>query len=435
MTSFAGLRGTGSFGADERPKNFREMILFRNPNGTAPIFALTSKMSKKTVDDPEFSWWDEPNDVVRLRVDGAVAQAGTTVVVDGVDPSAASPGNSWGHGNNVVPGDLLLVEPSSDAAAWNPEIILVTANAAGADAAHRSLTVARGQLGTAAPSGNQSIPNNATLLKIGNVNAEGTRAPMAATRNPIKYSNLCQIFKNTYKVTGTAAKTRFRTGDPVKNDKRRKSFDHARDIELSILYGRRSEGTGSTLAEGRETAVTGLPQRTMGGLRQYIPSTILSSSASMNTLLDAVSTVFDWESPAGDERLVFCGNGALNAFNKAITQRGATASSAFDRVQYKSDEMTYGTRFMRYRVPQGNLFLKVHPLMNRVPILNNAMFIIDPSCLKYVCVRGRDTRMMDNIQENDEDAIRGQWMTECSIMVDKGGLTMKYIGAMNNLDA
>lgn len=56
MSAIAGLRGTGDWATDERPKNFREYILFRNPNGTAPLFAMTAKMKKETVDDPEFSW-------------------------------------------------------------------------------------------------------------------------------------------------------------------------------------------------------------------------------------------------------------------------------------------------------------------------------------------------------------------------------------------
>ena len=42
----AGLRGTGDWGTDERPKNFRETILWRDPNGSAPLTALMSKMKK-----------------------------------------------------------------------------------------------------------------------------------------------------------------------------------------------------------------------------------------------------------------------------------------------------------------------------------------------------------------------------------------------------
>ena len=54
-----GIRGTGNWGTDERPKNFRETILRRTPNGSAPLTALLSKLKSQPVDDPEFSWWEE----------------------------------------------------------------------------------------------------------------------------------------------------------------------------------------------------------------------------------------------------------------------------------------------------------------------------------------------------------------------------------------
>ena len=57
--AFAGLRGTGSWGTDERPTNFRETILWRRPNGNAPLTALLSKTKSEKVDDPQFSWWEE----------------------------------------------------------------------------------------------------------------------------------------------------------------------------------------------------------------------------------------------------------------------------------------------------------------------------------------------------------------------------------------
>lgn len=56
MAAVAGLRGTGDWGADERPKNFREMIMWRNPNGGTPLFALMSKVGKTSTSDYEFNW-------------------------------------------------------------------------------------------------------------------------------------------------------------------------------------------------------------------------------------------------------------------------------------------------------------------------------------------------------------------------------------------
>ena len=408
MAAVAGLRGTGDWGTDERPKNFRELILWRNPNGSAPIFALSARTQKQSVDDAEFSWWDEPNDLLRLQVSGSHASTAQTITVDSSDPSSSAPGNAWGLATHLVPGDQLLVEPSTDNATYDHEIIEVLTVVSST-----VFTATRGVQGTSAA----TIADDAFLMKIGSAFPEGTAEPDAASRNPIKYSNYTQIFKNVYEVTGTAAQTRARTGDPVKNDKRRKAFDHARDIELAMLFGQKNEGTGAN----------GKPKRTMDGLRKFIPAatTTIMSSWTLETFLDAVSPVFDFDTPAGDTRIAFCGNSALNFFNKKIA---AASGHTAIQLQVGQKEKVFGVNFIEYILPQGRLFLKTHPLMNRHSLYKNSMFIVDFSSLRYRPMRNRDTKFQDNIQQKGEDAIRGQWMTEAGIEVLFGGLTNGYIG-------
>src|SRR5436190_18059897 len=123
MSGIAGLRGSGDWGTDERPKNFREGILRFNPNGTAPIFALTSKAGSKTVDDPEYSWWCEGNVLTRLQVNGALVAADTLVTVDSADPTISTLGANLGTATNLKPGVILLVEPTSDNATFNHELL------------------------------------------------------------------------------------------------------------------------------------------------------------------------------------------------------------------------------------------------------------------------------------------------------------------------
>ncbi|MDV7402313.1 hypothetical protein RZS08_63405, partial [Arthrospira platensis SPKY1] len=54
---FLGMRGTGDWVADQRPKNWQEQILYLYPNGSAPLTALLSKLGSEKVDDPQFHWW------------------------------------------------------------------------------------------------------------------------------------------------------------------------------------------------------------------------------------------------------------------------------------------------------------------------------------------------------------------------------------------
>jgi hypothetical protein len=408
MAAVAGLRGTGDWGTDERPKNFREMIMWRNPNGTAPIFALMSRVQKESTNDPEFSWWDEPNDLIRLTVNGALAAGDTTIVVDSSDPSATAPGNSWGVATHLTAGDLLLVEPAADHATYDHEIIEVVSVAS-----ETTFTVRRGRAGTTAA----AIANNLNLLKIGTSFAEGTAAASAVSRNPIKYTNLAQIFKTSYEVTNTATKTRARTGDPVANDKKRRAFDHSRDIEQAILWGQKNETTGAN----------GKPLRTMDGIRSFIPSattTVFSGSVTVSSFLDAVYPVFNYDTPAGDERIGFCGNNGLNILNKMIQTDSST------QIQWGGVIKQFGMNFREFLMPQGRLLMRTHPLLNLNSLYRDSMFIIDFASVRWRPVAGRDTTFQDNIQNKDEDLRRGQWITEAGLEVQRGGLTQGYLGAI-----
>ncbi len=403
MAAVAGLRGTGDWGTDERPKNFRELIMFRNPNGSAPIFAMTSRIAEESVDDPEFHWWDEPNDLIRLQVNGALNTTQTALVVDSPDPDAASPGLLYGLATHLKPGDLLIYEPpAGEAQAFSQEIVMVTAVASGT-----ALTIARGQAGSTAA----AIADNSFLTKIGSAYAEGTGAPNAVSRNPIKYSNLCQIFKTAYEVTKTADATRARTGNARQNDKKRKIFDHARDIELSILFGQKFETTGSN----------GKPLRFMGGLRDFIPvtnTTIFGANVTLSQYLDAIAPAFNFDTPAGDERVLFCGNGYANTLNLLANAGG--------NIQFGETIKVYGMELRELVLPQGRLLIRRHPLLNRHPVFTNSAFGVDFASLKYRFLR--DTVAEDDIQANDADTHKGQWLSEISIEVQRGGLTQFYHG-------
>ena len=411
MSGILGLRGTGNFGTDERPKNFREMILFRDPNGDAPIFAMTSKLKKRTVDDPEFAWWDEPQDIVRLQSSQAHLAGDTTIVVDSADPSVSAPAINYGNATHLKAGDLLLVEPAVDAAVFAPEVIEVVTVLS-----DTQFTVKRGRSGTTPA----AIADDLFLLLIGSSYAEGTDAPTAVSRNPIKYSNFTQIFKNTYELTKTTDVTKFRTGDPWSNDKKRKMFDHARGIEMAILFGQKSETTGDN----------GKPLRTMGGLREQIAvaNQFVYATGVGTTwfdLIDRVSPVWDFTSPAGDQRAAFVGNGALNALNKVLM------ADANSEIHWDGVTRVFGMNFRELVMPQGRLLLRTHPLMSRNSLYTNAMFVLDMSSLGYVTLPGRDTKMKDDIQDAGEDLRRGFIQTESSLMVDRGGVTSAYIGNIN----
>ena len=384
----AGLRGTGDWATDERPKNFREMILWRNPNGQTPLTALLSKMKHESTTDPEFAWYEEELNALRLSVNFTTGYSTT-------DTSIVVTSNVT-DANDVVAGDVFLVEKALTTA-YNNEIVV-----AASVTNSTTLVLTRAQSGTSAA----PLANGTNLTKIGNVFAEGSNAPSSSTRNPTKMMNLCQIFKTTYDITNTAKGTKTRTGDPVKNDKKRKMFDHSAAMEMAFLFGKRYETTGSN----------GKPLRFTGGmlwfLSQYAPSmiTAFTTTPTETTFTDAVYKVFDYDSGAGDERIVFAGNGFLNSLNKLAATQSRT------RVNFDGIIDVYGMKLQRWVLPQGTIYVKSHPLFNVHSRFTNDAFIMDPSSIKYRTFR--DTAFKDNIQANDADETKGQWLSEVGLELE-----------------
>lgn len=406
--AIAGLRGTGDWGTSERPQNFRELILWQNPNGRAPIFALSSKARKESTDDPQFHWWEEIQGIIRVVEDGTgLNDSATTLglLASTASNAAVDSNGARGSAYDLVVGDLLMVENATGVGAtFANEIVQVTAIT---DAT--TVEIARGRAGSTAA----TIAAGSNLIKIGNAYAEGTSSPEATSRNPRKFTNYCQIFKTAYEVTNTAKATKARTGDVVKNDKKRRAFDHAAALEMALLFGKAYETTGSNSK----------PLRYTGGLLEFLVDAnrakVYSSTPDASTFFDDVYDVFDYESEggSGDERIVYCGNVALNTIN--------TIAKAADEVHHVETIKVYGMNLTKWITPQGTLYFKSHPLLNQHPQFSASMFITDPTGIRYRPLR--DTKPMDGIQENDEDTTKGQWLTEAGFEFNYMEC-MKYLG-------
>lgn len=403
---FAGLRGTGSYGTDERPKNFREMILWMQPNGKAPLFALTSKAKTQKTDDPEFAWWEEVNTICRVRVNGALNNSATALVLDAAASDATSSG-----GLSLMVGDLLQYEKPTETAAYDNEIVRVTAVAS-----DTAVTISRGAANTTAA----AIADNAYMTRIGNAQSEGNTSIGSTSTNPVKFKNYTQIFKTPYQITKTDLETKKRTGDPKKNEQKRKSFQHAEKIEESLFWGVPYETT--------DAANANMPLRFTGGLRYFITShrTVFTADPTEEDFINAVYPLFDYESgEAGNERIVFAGNGALNWLN--LLRKNA--ANTF--VQYMGDITYFGMDLQKWKIPQGTLLIKSHPLMNVHPVYTNSMFVINPAGITYRPLGGRDTKLEKEIQPNDADYVKDQWLTECGFEFHFER-TFGYIGGFKN---
>lgn len=163
-----GLLTSASAPADLNNLSFSQMITRLMPNGTAPLFGLTSLLKDESASDIEHGYFSKTMTFPSLQLNGAIANGvNAAFVVDTV-------------GDTVV-GDMFLV-------ASTQEVLLVDAVISGTN-----ITVRRG-VGTVAAA---AIADDVILYHIGNAFEEGSVESTAVSIQAVRHSNNTQIFRNS----------------------------------------------------------------------------------------------------------------------------------------------------------------------------------------------------------------------------------------------
>jgi hypothetical protein len=376
MAGIQGLRGTGTFGVDFRPKNYRELYSLLEPNGNAPLNALLSMTSSEATDDPEFLNFRDELPERKLIVNGAVASASTTAITVAA-----------GNDNLFAVAGTILVNATTG------EVMRCTS-----DSTATNLVVERNIGGTT-----HQILDAANLFISGSAFEEGASSPTGVSFDASVASNYTQIFRTAFKVTETLRATNLRTGDKEDEMATKALKMHMQDIERAMFFGKLHESNGSTAQ----------PRRFTGGLTTQISSVIDRTSASGVMNEDTfdrqlIENVFAFGSK---QKIMFCGAkvaGHLQKFGK-------------DRWSPETVQGSYGVNLTEYTTFAGSLMVHLHPQFRQVPGMENAAVIIDFPYLKYRYMEGRDTSLLRDRQSADEDAVKHEYLTECGLemMQDK----------------
>ena len=374
MTAITGLRGTGQFGTEFRPTNYRELFTLLEPNGTAPLQALLSMAGSESTDDPKFNHFRDELPNRTLTVNGAIANTtGTTITVDNDDDEAF-----------VVAGTILQNQTTG-------EIMRATADA---NLAANTIAVERNIGGTS-----HQIADDAVLVIAGHADQEGGTSPTAISFDPTTDFNFTQIFKTAVQVSGTLQNTYLRTGDKEQEQLTKALKLHMGDIERAMFFGKRHEANGSTAS----------PTRFTGGLLNQITNVTDGASfgASANTITEKefdrllIETIFAFGS---SEKVAFCGARVISN----LMEIGK------NRWQPTQIDNAYGVSLTRYTTYAGDLLVYMHPMFRQTG-MTEEMIILDMGELKFRYLQGRDTQLIRDIQAPDFDGVKHMYMTECGL--------------------
>lgn len=362
-----GLRNTDDIDGNRIHIDVREEIAeLQEQEG--PLTVLTRRTDRDTTENPKYSHYESDLRAATFTLDSSATSGDTTVDVTSSNA-------------NTVHADMVLYVPASD------ERIRIKSVDRGAN----TLDIERG-IGSSSAS---SIGTSDTIVIIGNAEEEGAGAPEEINAGLTEVTNYTQIFRNSFSVTGTLASTVLDAGNPEWDRlSNQKSLEHARAIEHAAMFGVKNvDLSGSN------------PRRYTGGLYEFISSNVkdLSNSTLGEQGLDTFAEkVFQYGSM---RKFMFAGSNVIKSINKF----------ARDDIQTRSGDDTFGLRVNEYLTSFGTLDIVHHKLLSRHGNEDKA-FIVDPEALTYRPLENndqeRDNTLRMNIQKNDEDKLKSEYLTE-----------------------
>jgi len=366
-----GIFNTGNFTTDLQQTSFANMITRLMPNGSAPLFGLTSMLADETAVQVEHGFFTKTALFPEMETDNGLVAAGSTTLT--MNTTA-----------NVLPGMIMRNETTGE------NIIINSVSS--------TTTVEVGRsVGSVAAA---TITDADKWYQVGNAFEESSTRPTANNIIPVRITNLTQIFRNTWALSGTTAATQVIAGESTESESRQDCAAlHAADIEKALFFGQKSQGTRN-----------GQPFRTMDGLHNIVSnlSYYPSSYAAVNVNAAGATTnwtqlegfldpVFDQATdPKGaNERVLFCGGAA-----KVVLNNIATLTTA-----------------------RGKFRLIEHPLFNSNADWAKMAIGVDLATFRAAYLGGRKTNSKefntagDQAADDGVDAIGGTLTTEMTTVV------------------
>ena len=427
--------------------NFGDRVAELAPE-ESPFFVYLSNVSKVPTDDPVFrflenrtktDWTDRT-----FRVETVSASTGNTTVtasptdyVFQVEQFATADSVDW-----IVPGMVFQIETLNSATTYNYITVRVKGNISDGGA-YTEFTGTVIDLGnTSAGAGYNIIRGNADggnegdkCQVVGTSFQEGTGSPDTWSSEIEDSYGYTQIFKTAAELTNTAIATVYRgyasEWDRIWNLKLR---EHKVDIERAMLFGAKARASSIQYSEGivgsilNNLGALATPAATQWSYSSGTPymKTMATGYLDYDELLSDLEVIFDPARGGSSEKLVLCSLPVITLFNKIgsagfLQQSVLNASNGGLRLNMDVSEQAgaFGHKVLLIETIHGSLQLVKEPLFRGVS--SGFMLLCDMSTIAYRPLVGngvnRDTHIITNVQNADEDLRKDMIITEAGLEV------------------
>jgi hypothetical protein len=373
---------------DRRDIDISEEIAYYYPKATA-FLSILMRVGKKPTRSTEYIWWDKD------KPDWWTKLAASYIAGDtNIDIEDASFLNKKDLIRNVETG----------------EIFFITAIDYGGGTASSDRLTVETQYGydSTASTGTQETDSNGSddeILKLGNAMEENSLAPDSWATQPVKRFNYVQTFRDPFdssadnqaegKVAGPDTRARLR---------REKLIEHRINIERQVLFGERNE-----IIDNTENKV----RRTTGGVLQFIKEGNDSGVYDLGSENNGILTETEWSNYCS-EALKYGSDTKLFLTSRYVAQ--VLDGHASGRIETTTGEEIYGMNLSRYITTHVDVIIATTELFENYYAKMGLM--LDIENLKLRPFAGEDSTLKTNIQENDRDGWKDEYMSKIGLQLD-----------------
>ena len=428
MATTAGNSHASAHGAtpdSRRMYDFSDRVAELAPE-ESPFFVYLSKIAKVPTSDPVFRFLENRSKIDwtsrTLYTDSALSSlaAGVSGVLNFDDGSGANV--DW-----LVAGMVVAVEvvDGKSHAIFRLDSVSVNATETVCDVTCLSV-------GNSSESGYDAVAANDLVQVIGTAFAEGSGSPDVWSKSLEDDFGYTQIFKTAAEMTNTSIATNYRG---YANEWQRiwnlKLREHKVDIERAMLFGQRGRQSGVQSTEGLAGHIIVNRQAQSPGSISYSSGSpyfaaAASTSMTYDTFLGDFEILFDPARGGSNNKLALAGLPVISYLNKVGNNSFIDVSigdpddvSTRYNFQASQREGSFGHSIMQLNTVHGDLSVVREPLFRGMS--GGFMLLADMGQLAYRPLVGnglnRDTHVITNVQQADEDLRKDMILTECGLEV------------------
>ena len=381
MALISGIFNTNLNPAELNAKSFAGTILRLFPNGSAPLFALTSQSGKSKAKASTHGYFSKTLSFVKT----------TASVADAAGVTNLSVVSSAGMTVSMVLMNTRTRE--------NYRVTAIP------DATHVTVTRAFGRVVAAA----NTIGDN--LIQVGTAFMEGSDRPTARQLSTVYIPNYTQIFRNAWGLTDTARASLAEMGySNIAESRKDCSMFHSIDAESAILFGQpKMDTSGSQPLHATQGIID--------AIYQYAPSNVNAAGATTtyDQLVALVEEAWTYSTDASNPKMRagFCDSTGMKVMHQIARLSG--------QVEIMQSETSFGMQFTKFKFYKGEINLIEHPLMNALQTAaTGTLLVMDLPALKLAYMDGRDTiaeeyNINGKVIPNGTDGVGGSLTSEFAV--------------------